>query len=230
MIATDSNTKIVSYIAGGGARGRFYSLLRLAVDLFLWLHSQNIVLRARHIAGCLSVITDHLFRPSTDQHEMRYPSRGSSCGLRIVGSPHIGHVHHSPQFSATPIHVSDSGIWGLSLYMFLPFTLLNKVRLEGQDHPNSPLVAFSTSDPAGSRILIQLCVDQLSSFRTVEAHCLNLVTSRIESCAICMHAGSHAVLPSSRVLLFFIYLFIIYRECKFSVTQDTLFNLVALCE
>ena len=38
-------------------------LLRLTVELFLWLESQNIIVRARHIPGCLNVKADHLSRP-----------------------------------------------------------------------------------------------------------------------------------------------------------------------
>ena len=36
----------------------------LVVDLFLWLQTQDITLRARHILGCLNVIADRLSRPN----------------------------------------------------------------------------------------------------------------------------------------------------------------------
>ena len=39
-------------------------LLRLVVDLFLWLQTQDITLRARHIPCCLNVIADLLSRPN----------------------------------------------------------------------------------------------------------------------------------------------------------------------
>ena len=62
MIATDNSTE-VSYI--NKQRGtRSTSLLRLTVELFLWLESQDIIVRARHIPGCLNVIADHLSRPN----------------------------------------------------------------------------------------------------------------------------------------------------------------------
>ena len=62
MIATDNST-VVSYInKQGGTRSP--SLLRLTVELLLWLESQDIVVRARHIPGCLNVIADHLFCPN----------------------------------------------------------------------------------------------------------------------------------------------------------------------
>ena len=62
MVATDNST-VVSYInKQGGTRSP--TLLRLAVDLFLWLESQGIIVRARHIPGCLNVIADHLSHPN----------------------------------------------------------------------------------------------------------------------------------------------------------------------
>ena len=62
MVATDNST-VVSYInKQGGTRST--SLLRLTVELFLWLESQDIIVRARHIPGCLNVIAVHLSRPN----------------------------------------------------------------------------------------------------------------------------------------------------------------------
>ena len=62
MIATDNST-VVSYInKQGGTQSP--TLLRLTVGLFLWLESQSIIVRARHIPGCLNVIADHLSRPN----------------------------------------------------------------------------------------------------------------------------------------------------------------------
>ena len=60
MIATD-NTTVVAYINKQGGT-HSHLLLRLVVDLFLWL--QDITLRARHIPCCLNVIADRLFRPN----------------------------------------------------------------------------------------------------------------------------------------------------------------------
>ena len=62
MVATD-NLTVVSYTnKQGGTRSS--TLLRLTVDLFLWLESQGIIVRARHIPGCLNVIADHLSHPN----------------------------------------------------------------------------------------------------------------------------------------------------------------------
>ena len=62
MIATD-NATVVSYInKQGGTHSP--TLLRLTVELLLWLEAQIIIIRARHIPGCLNVIADHLSRPN----------------------------------------------------------------------------------------------------------------------------------------------------------------------
>ena len=62
MIATDNST-VVSYINKQGGTNSL-TLLRLTVELLLWLEIQNIIVRARHIPGCLNVIADHLSRPN----------------------------------------------------------------------------------------------------------------------------------------------------------------------
>ena len=60
MIATDNST-VDSYInKQGGTHSP--TLLRLTVELLLWLEAQNIIVRARNIPGCLNVIADHLSR------------------------------------------------------------------------------------------------------------------------------------------------------------------------
>ena len=84
IIATD-NTTVVSYInKQGGTHSP--SLLLLVVHLSLYLQSQDIVLRARHIPGCLNMIADHL------------------SDIEISNS---GHVCHSPQCPFSPVYVSD---------------------------------------------------------------------------------------------------------------------------
>ena len=57
------NTTVVSYINKQGGTHSL-ALLRLVVDLFMWLQAQDIVLRASHIPGCLNVIADRLSRPN----------------------------------------------------------------------------------------------------------------------------------------------------------------------
>ena len=77
LIAMD-NTTVVSYINKQGG-SHCHALLRLIVDLFLWLQTQDITLRARHILCCLNVITDWiswLNQPITTELSL-YPTSSS---------------------------------------------------------------------------------------------------------------------------------------------------------
>ena len=60
-ITGPDNTTVVAYINKQGWT-HSHPVLRLVVDLFLWLHAQDITLRARHIPGCLNVVADRLSR------------------------------------------------------------------------------------------------------------------------------------------------------------------------
>ena len=62
MIATDNKT-VVDYINKQGWT-HSHTLLWLVVDLFLWLHAEDITIRARHLPDCLNVIADRLSRPN----------------------------------------------------------------------------------------------------------------------------------------------------------------------
>ena len=73
MIAMENST-VVSYINKEGPIPPI--LLRLTVELLLWLEAQNIIVRARHIPGCLNVIADHLVRIS--QYRQSGPSSSRS--------------------------------------------------------------------------------------------------------------------------------------------------------
>ena len=59
------NTTVVSYIhkQGGNEQGETHSLTLFppVVDQVLWLQTQGITIRTRHISGCLNVIADCLF-------------------------------------------------------------------------------------------------------------------------------------------------------------------------
>ena len=102
LIATD-NTTVVAYInKQGGTHSNL--LLRLVVDLFLWLQTQDITPRARHIPACLNVIADRLSRPN--QPIMKeYPLHPEVVNLifRLWGTPVVDmfvkvHNTHLPQF------------------------------------------------------------------------------------------------------------------------------------
>ena len=62
LIAVD-NTTVVSYINNQGGTHSL-TLLCLVVYIFMWLQALDIVLRARHIPGCLNIIVDRLSRPN----------------------------------------------------------------------------------------------------------------------------------------------------------------------
>ena len=138
MIATDNST-VVSYInKQGGTRSP--TLLRLTVDLFLWLEAQNIIVRARHIPGCLNVIADHLSRPNQPiSTEWTLHPEIVKRMFRIWGTPEIDMFatvsnSHLPRFMspipeprALAVDALSQDWQGRSMYMFPPFPLLNKV-------------------------------------------------------------------------------------------------------
>ena len=132
MIATDNST-VVSYInKQGGTRSP--TLLCLTVALFLWLEARNIIVRARHIPGCLNVIADHLSRPNQPiPTEWSLHPEIVERIFRVWGTPEIDTFatllnSHLPRFMS-PIPESRalavdalSQDWqGRSMYMFPPF-------------------------------------------------------------------------------------------------------------
>ena len=134
MVATDNST-VVSYINKQGGTPS-PTLLRLTVDLFLWLESQSIIVRARHIPGCLNVIADHLSRPNQPiPTEWSLLPEIVSRIFRVWGTPEVD-MFATLSNSHLPLFMSpvpepralavDSQDWqGRS--MFPPFPLLNKV-------------------------------------------------------------------------------------------------------
>ena len=123
-------------------------LLRLVVDLFLWLQTQDITLRARHILGCLNVIADRLSRPSQPiMTEWSLHPEVVNLIFRLWGTPVVDrfatvHNTHLHQFRALVLEPRALAIdalsqdWqGRSMYMFPPFLLLNS-HSEAQDHPD----------------------------------------------------------------------------------------------
>ena len=102
LIATDSTT-VVAYInKQGGTHSNL--LLRLVVDLFLRLQTQDITLRARHISFCLNVITDRLSRPNQPiMKEWSLHPKVVNLIFRLWGTPVVDmfakvHNTHHPQF------------------------------------------------------------------------------------------------------------------------------------
>ena len=133
------NTTVVSYINKQGGTHSL-TLLRLLVDLFMWLQAQDIVLRARHIPGCLNVIVDRLSRPNQPiSTEWSLHSEIVNRIFQFWGTPRVdmlATVHNtlllqvvSPIPKPVALAVDAlSLVWqGRSMYMFPPFPLLNKV-------------------------------------------------------------------------------------------------------
>ena len=74
----------------------------------MWLQAQDIVLRARHIPGCLNVIiADRLSRPN--QLILTVESKFRDCHFPVLGNSKGGHVCRCPQHPPTSVHDSDSG-------------------------------------------------------------------------------------------------------------------------
>ena len=134
-----SSATVVSYINKQGGTHSL-ALLRLVVGLFMWLQAQDIVLRARHILGCVNVIANRLSRPNQPiPTEWGLNSEIVNRIFQFWGTPKVDMfvtVHNTrllqfmspiaePQALAVDALSQD---WhGRSMYMFLPFPLLNQV-------------------------------------------------------------------------------------------------------
>ena len=107
MIVTDNST-VVSYInKQGGTHSP--TLLHLTVELFLWLEAQNIIVRARHIPGCLKVIADHLSLPNQPISTVVPPPQNRETYLQALGDTRSRHVYNSVELPPSSVHVSNSG-------------------------------------------------------------------------------------------------------------------------
>ena len=122
----------------GGTRSP--TLLRLTVDLFLWLEAQNIIIRARNIPGCLNVIADHLSRPSQPiSTEWSLHPEIVKRIFRVWGTPEVDmfatlsnsylpcFMSPIPEPRALAVDALSQDWQGRSMYMFPPFPLLSKV-------------------------------------------------------------------------------------------------------
>ena len=129
-----------SFVYQQAKRDPFPTLLRLTVELLLWLEAQNIMVRARHIPGCLNVIADHISRPN--QPISTKWSLHPEIVKRIFGlwgTPEVdmfatvSNSHHPrfmsrvPEPRALSVDALSQDWQGRSMYMFPPFPLLNKV-------------------------------------------------------------------------------------------------------
>ena len=176
MVATDNST-VVSYInKQGGTRSS--TLLRLTVNLFLWLESQGIIVRARHIPGCLNVIADHLSRPNQPiPTEWSLHPEIVSRIFRVWGTPEIDMFatlsnSHLPRFMspvpeprALAVDALSQDWQGRSMYMFPPFPLLNKVMQKLRSTQVAEMILVAPWWPSQSWFphLLRLCVEHPGS-------------------------------------------------------------------
>ena len=172
MIATD-NLTVVSYInKQGGTHSPTF--LRLTVELLLWLEAQNIIVRARHIPGCLNVTADHLSRPNQPiPTEWSLHPEIVERIFRVWGTPEVDVFatlsnSHLPRFMspipeprALAVDALSQDWQGRSMYMFPPFPLLNKVmqKLRSTQVAEVILVAPWWPSQAWFPHLLRLCVE-----------------------------------------------------------------------
>ena len=210
MIATDNST-VVSYInKQGGTHSP--TLLRLTVELLLWLEAQNIIVRARHIPGCLNVIADHLSRPNRPILTEWSPHPEIVKRIfRLWGTPEVDmfatvlNSHLSRFMSSIPepralaVDALSQDWQGRSMYIFPPFSLLNKVIQNLRSTQVAEVILVAPWWPKQSWFSAptsSLCGSPLCAFPTVEIFYPSRIRSmsRTESRTICTHGGSHATL------------------------------------
>ena len=170
-----------SFVTSINKQGGTHShlLLQLVVDLFLWLQTQDITLRARHIPGCLNVIADHLSRPNQAiMTEWSLHPEVVNLIFRLWGTPVVDrfatvHNMHLPQFKALgpepralAIDALSQAWQGRSMYMFPPFLLLNKVIQKLRTTQTGVLILIAPWWPSQPWFphLLRLSVDHLLRF------------------------------------------------------------------
>ena len=182
MIATDNST-VVSYInKQEGTHSP--TLLRLTVELLLWLEAQNITVRARHIPGCLNVIADHLSCPNQPiPTEWFLHTEIVRRIFRVWGTPEVDMFatrsnSHLPRFMspipeprALAVDALSQDWQGRSMYMFPPFPLLSKVIQKLRSTQAAKVVLIASWWPSQSWFphLPRLCVLSLPSRSSVPA-------------------------------------------------------------
>ena len=208
MIAMDNST-VVSYInKQGGTRSP--TLLRLTVELLLWLEAQNIIVRARHIPGYMNMIADHLSRqnqPISTEWSLHPEIVKRIFGLwgtpevdmfATVSNSHLPwFMYPIPEPRALAVDALSQDWQGRSMYMFSPFPLLNKViqKLWSTQAAEVILIAPWWQKQSWFPHLLRLCVEHPLAF----PYRRDLLSQQdqqdqTESRTICTHGGSHATL------------------------------------
>ena len=108
MIATDNSTVVLYINKQGGTHSP--TLLRLTAEILLWLDAQNIIVRARHIQGCLNVIADHLSHPNQPiSTRVVPPPQDRETYLQALGDTRSRHVCNSVELPPLSVHAFNSG-------------------------------------------------------------------------------------------------------------------------
>ena len=161
---------------GYGRHGQFdSSLIRQQAERdFLWLESQSIGVRARHIPGCLNLIADHLSRPNQPiSTEWSLHPEIVNRIFRVWGTPEIDmfatlsnshlplFVSPIPEPRALAVDALSQDWQGRSMYMFPPFPLLNKVLQKLRSTQVAEVILVAPWWPSQSWFphLLRLCVE-----------------------------------------------------------------------
>ena len=175
-----------------------HTLLRLVVDLFLWLQTQD---NSASRTYCRLLQCDSRLVISAEPAHYN----------RVESPPR--HVCHSPQHDASsPVYVSIyllaidalSQDWlGRLMYMFPPFPLLSKVIQKLRTTQEGEVILVAPSWPTQLWFAHLLHMSKCGPPTLLSVSLGPAVTTGIylerQSRTICMHGGSHAALPSSRI-------------------------------
>ena len=197
---------------GSNKQGEIHSptLFRLTVELLLWLEAQNIIVRARHIPGCLNVIADHLSRPIRPiSTEWSLHPEIVKRIFRLWGTPEVDMFCDSVELPPSSVHVSSSGttnpsggcsVSGLAWEVNVHVSSIQSAQQshsEAPVHPGAEVFLVAPWWPKQSWFphLLRLCVDHPLCFpyrRDLLSQQDSM--SRTESHTICTHGGSHVTL------------------------------------
>ena len=151
MIATE-NATVVSYINKQGGT-RSLTLLRLTVDLFLWLESKNIIVRP--------ISTEWSLHPEIVEHIFRVWGTPEVDMFATLSNSHLPRfMSPIPEPRALAVDALSQDWQGRSMYMFPPFPLLSKVmqKLRSTQVAEVILVAWWPSQSWFPHLL-RLCVE-----------------------------------------------------------------------
>ena len=171
MIATDNST-VVSYInKQGGTHSP--TLLRLTVELLLWLEAQNIIVRARHprlserdsrppISSESADTEEWFLHPEIVQRIFRVWGRPEIDMFATVSNSHLPwFMSPIPEPRALAVDALSQDWQGRSMYMFPPFPLLSKVLQKLRSTQTAEVILIAPWWPNQSWFphLLRLCVE-----------------------------------------------------------------------